>query len=284
MRGRIFEARAMKQKILGFIGAGNMAGSLIGGLVADGYPAQSLWVSDVDAPKLEDLAQRFGVNAAADNATVAEQADVLVLAVKPQAIRPVAEGLAAVVQRRKPLLISIAAGIRESDLNRWVGGGAAIVRCMPNTPALVQTGATGLHANAAASAGERSQAEAILRAVGLTVWVEREELLDTVTALSGSGPAYFFLLIEAMEDAAVELGLDRPTARLLAQQTALGAGRIAIESEEAPAELRRRVTSPGGTTEQAIGIFERGGLPQLVREAMEAAVRRAGELSEQLGA
>jgi pyrroline-5-carboxylate reductase len=214
---------------------------------------------------------------------MAARSDVLVLAVKPQVMRQVAEQLAAVVRERQPLLISIAAGIAEADLDRWVGGGAAIVRCMPNTPALVQTGATALHGNQQTTEEQRSQAEAILRAVGLTVWVEQECLLDAVTALSGSGPAYFFLLMEAMEDAAVELGLDRPTARLLAQQTALGAGRIAIESEEAPAVLRRRVTSPGGTTERAIGEFERGGLPQLVRTAMTAAARRAAELSVQLG-
>lgn len=274
----------MKQQSLGFIGAGNMAGSLIGGLVAGGYPPDKIWAADVDAGKLEDLVHRFGICPGAGNRAVAELAEVLVLAVKPQILRAVAEELGDIVRQRKPLLVSIAAGISESALDRWVGGGAAIVRCMPNTPALVMTGATALHANSACTAEQRSQAEAILRAVGLTVWVERENLLDTVTALSGSGPAYFFYLLEAMEDAAVELGLDRATARILAQQTALGAGRIAIESETGPAELRRQVTSPGGTTEQAIACFERGGLRELVREAMTAAQRRATQLSEQLGA
>lgn len=273
----------MKQQTLGFIGAGNMAGSLIGGLISDGYAPENIWVSDIDAPKLKDLAHRFKVNTGTDNQTVAERAQILVLAVKPQILQPVALELAATVQQHKPLLISIAAGITESALDRWLGGGTAIVRCMPNTPALVKTGATALHANERITKEQKNQAEAILRSVGLTVWVDRENLLDAVTALSGSGPAYFFLLMEAMEDAAVELGLDRATARLLTQQTALGAARIAIESEEPPAELRHRVTSPGGTTERAIQAFDRSDLRALVKQAMRAAAERASELSVQLG-
>ena len=273
----------MKQQILGFIGAGNMATSLLGGLVADGYPADNIWVSDVNETALNHLAMRFGVHTTANNKIVAEHAQVLVLAVKPQILRTVAEELADSIQARRPLVVSIAAGIRAADIDRWVGGDAAIVRCMPNTPAMVRTGATGLYANAQTSAEQRSQAEAILRAAGLTVWVDSEPLLDAITALSGSGPAYFFLLMEAMEEAGVELGLDRATARLLSQQTALGAGRIAMESEEPPAELRRRVTSPGGTTEQAIAAFENGGLRTLVGQAMAAAARRSAELSVQLG-
>lgn len=273
----------MKQQTLGFIGAGNMASSLIGGLIADGFPAGEVWVSDVDGAKLKDLSIRFGVHTTPDNRSVAERAQILVLAVKPQVMKLVVTELADVIQERKPVLVSIAAGITEEALDRWAGGGAAIVRCMPNTPALVKTGATALHANARTSAEQRNRAEAILRSVGLTVWVERESLLDAVTALSGSGPAYFFMLMEAMEDAAVELGLGRATARLLCQQTALGAGRIAIESEEPPVELRRRVTSPGGTTERAIAAFENGHLRALVGEAIRAAAQRSAELSEQLG-
>ncbi|MGZ8217055.1 pyrroline-5-carboxylate reductase [Methylomagnum sp.] len=273
----------MRQKTLGFIGAGNMAGSLIGGLISDRYAPQNIWVSDVDEAKLKDLAHRFGVNTSMDNKAVAERSEVLVLAVKPQAMRPVVAELAATIQKQSPVLVSIAAGISEGALDRWAGGNVAIVRCMPNTPALVKTGATALHANEKTSTQQRSQAEAILRSVGLTVWVEEESSLDAVTALSGSGPAYFFLLMEAMEEAAVGLGLDRVTARLLTQQTALGAGRIAIESEEPPAELRRRVTSPGGTTERAIATFEDGNLRALVAEAIGAAARRSAELSEQLG-
>lgn len=273
----------MKMQTLGFIGAGNMAGSLIGGLISDGYPAEHISVSDVDTAKLKDLATRFGIHTFEDNKSVVERSRTVLLAVKPQMLEKVAREIADTVQKTGPLVISIAAGVREADLDRWLGGGASIVRCMPNTPALVKTGATALHANDQASLGQRSEAEAIVRAVGIAVWVEKEELLDLVTALSGSGPAYFFLLMEAMEDAAIEMGLDKSTARLLTQQTALGAARIAIESEDGPAELRRRVTSPGGTTEKAMGVFERGSFRNLVLDAMKAADARAAELSKQLG-
>lgn len=273
----------MRQQTLGFIGAGNMASSLVGGLISDRFSPQNIWVSDVDETKLKDLASRFGVNTSLHNEVVVERSDVLVLAVKPQTMRQVVTDLSTTIQNKHPVLVSIAAGITEAALERWVGGDIAIVRCMPNTPALVKTGATALHANSRTSLEQKSQAEAILRSVGLTVWVEQEPLLDAVTALSGSGPAYFFLLMEAMEEAGVNLGLDRATARLLTQQTALGAGRIAIESEEAPAELRRRVTSPGGTTERAIETFEDGGLRTLVNNALDAAARRSVELSTQLG-
>jgi pyrroline-5-carboxylate reductase len=273
----------MKQQALGFIGAGNMAASLISGLIADHYPADQIWVSDINEAALANLAERYGVHTTTRNVIVAEHAEILILAVKPQILRAVVEELAGTLQSRRPLVVSIAAGINSASIDRWADGHMAIVRCMPNTPAMVKTGATGLCANACVTDAQRSQAEAILRAVGLTVWVDEESQLDAVTALSGSGPAYFFLMMEAMEDAGVALGLDRATARLLSQQTALGAGRIAIESEDPPAELRRRVTSPGGTTERAIATFEEGGLSPLVARAMEAAARRAAELSEQLG-
>jgi pyrroline-5-carboxylate reductase len=273
----------MKQQTLGFIGAGNMAGSLIAGLWADGYDPKKIWASDPDPEKLDSLAGRFGVNTTANNLAAVENSQVVVLAVKPQALREVALGLAATVQRCKPLIISLAAGVTEAAIDRWLGGGNDIVRCMPNTPALVKTGATALHGNDNISGEQRSRAEAVLRAVGVAVWVEREALLDAVTALSGSGPAYFFLFMEAMEEAAVKLGLEAKTARLLTQQTALGAARLAIESDESPAELRRKVTSPGGTTERAVGRFEDGGLRSLVAEAMRAAERRAVELSRELG-
>lgn len=274
----------MSQQILGFIGAGNMARALVGGLVADGFPAENIWVSDVNSSLLEAMKQDFSVHTTAHNTIVAEHADLLVLAVKPQVLREVAEALAATVQSFKPLIISIAAGIESEAIERWLGGALAIVRSMPNTPAMVGTGATGLYANSRATVTQKGAAESVLRAVGLTVWVEEESLIDAVTALSGSGPAYFFLLMEAMEDAGIQLGLEPKTARLLAQQTALGAGKIAIESSEAPAELRRKVTSPGGTTERAIQSFEQGELRSLVHRAMQAAADRSAELSRQLGA
>jgi pyrroline-5-carboxylate reductase len=273
----------MKQLTLGFIGAGNMASSLIAGLCADGYAPEKICASDVDAEKLDSLASRFGIKTSANNLAVVEKSQVLVLAVKPQSLREVATGIASAVQRCKPLVISLAAGVTEADIDRWLGSGNDIVRCMPNTPALVKTGATALHGNENISAEQRSRAEAILRAVGLAVWVDREELLDTVTALSGSGPAYFFLLMEAMEEAAVRLGLEPVTARLLTQQTALGAARLAMESDESPAELRRKVTSPGGTTEAAIGSFENAGFTAMVLDAIHAAEKRSVSLSAELG-
>ena len=273
----------MKQQTLGFIGAGNMASSLIAGLLADGYQPKNIWASDVDPEKLALLAKRFGIHTATANHAVVENSQILVLAVKPQTMQTVAKDIGVAVKRCKPLVISLAAGVTEAAIDRWLGGDNAIVRCMPNTPALVKTGATALHGNAKISTDQRNRAEAVLRSVGVAVWVPREELLDAVTALSGSGPAYFFMLMEAMEDAAVALGLEAHTARLLTQQTALGAARVAIESEESPADLRRRVTSPGGTTEKAIGSFEKAGLRKLVLEAMSAARDRAVELSKQLG-
>ena len=261
-----------------------MATSLIGGLLANGYPAHSVRVTDTDPTQLQSTLTRFAVGEAADNQTLAANVDVIVLAVKPQVLATVCREIADTVAGRHPLVISIAAGVDEAAIDRWLGGGQAIVRCMPNTPALVGAGATALHGNAKTSDQHRDWAEMIMRSVGISVWVEREELLDTVTALSGSGPAYFFLMMEAMADAAVKLGLDRDTALLLTQQTALGAARIAIESEETPAELRVRVTSPGGTTERAIATFRQSDFSTIVENAMRAARDRAVELSQQLGA
>lgn len=274
----------MKQPTLGFIGAGNMTHSLIGGLLANGYPAANIHVSDSDPEKSQSAEHRFQVQRDADNKTVAAGTQVVILAVKPQVLALVCREIAATVQRSKPLVISIAAGVDEAAIDRWLGGGQAIVRCMPNTPAMVGAGATALHGNSKTSREHRDWAEMIMRSVGISVWVEHEELLNTVTALSGSGPAYFFLLMEAMAEAAAKLGLDADTACLLTQQTALGAARIAIESEETPAELRVRVTSPGGTTERAIAAFEQAGLARIVEDAMRAARDRAIELSQQLGA
>jgi pyrroline-5-carboxylate reductase len=267
---------------LGFIGGGNMAASLIGGLVADGYDPGRILVSDPSGDKLAALSARYGIRSAAGNREVAERADLLVLAVKPQMLRQVCEELAPTVQEHRPLLLSIAAGVRESAIQHWLGEGLALVRTMPNTPAMIQAGATVLHAGPKVSAKQRNLAESVMRAVGLTRWVKDEAQMDAVTALSGSGPAYFFLVMEAMEQAGVELGLDADSARLLCIQTALGAARMAMESPEPPAELRRRVTSPGGTTERALEMFENGGLRELFAEAMKGARDRSEELSKML--
>lgn len=272
----------MTQSTIAFIGAGNMAGSLINGLISDGYDAKRIRAADPNNAALAVLARRTGVRTTVDNAEAAD-ADVVVLAVKPQTLQGVAREIAPVVQRRRPLVISIAAGIREDALQGWLGGGVALVRTMPNTPAMIGAGATVLHAGPEVTEAQRDSAESILRSVGLTRWVEDEGLLDAVTALSGSGPAYFFLVMEAMEQAAVDLGLPTETARLLTLQTALGAARMAIESEEEPATLRRRVTSPGGTTERAVAVFEDGGLRELFGRALTAARDRSVELSRLLG-
>ena len=272
----------MTSKTIAFIGGGNMAASLIGGLVADGYEPKRIWVADPDAEKLATLAARFRIQSAGDNQQAVALADVVVLAVKPQVLHQVAQALAPIVQKQRPLVISIAAGVRESALQSWLGKDVALIRSMPNTPAMLQSGATALHAGKGVSQEQKNLAKSILRAVGLTRWVEEEQQLDAVTALSGSGPAYFFLVMEAMEKAGLELGLPAETTRLLTLQTALGAARMAIESSDSPAALRQRVTSPGGTTEKALEVLNKGGLPELFRRALEQARDRSIELSKML--
>ncbi|MCW8949223.1 MAG: pyrroline-5-carboxylate reductase [Sedimenticola sp.] len=273
----------MNSKSIAFIGSGNMATSLIGGLVADGYNPKQIIASDPDSEKRADLAARFGILTAEDNLAAIAQADVVVLAVKPQVLEQICLSLAQSIQQTQPLVISIAAGIRESDMQHWLGGNVALVRTMPNTPAMLQAGATVLHAGKGVSESQRDLAESILRAVGLTRWVNDEKLMDIATALSGSGPAYFFLVMEAMETAAIENGLTPETARLLTIQTALGAARMAIESSDGPATLRQKVTSPGGTTERALEILEQGDLRALFAKALAGARKRSEELSEMLG-
>jgi pyrroline-5-carboxylate reductase len=271
----------MKTQKIGFIGGGNMATSLVSGLIASGHEPGSIWVSDISPEQLKSLAERLQVNVTASNETVVNESDVVVLAVKPQIMRDVAKQIAPAIQQRKPLIVSIAAGISERSLSAWLGADIAIVRCMPNTPALVLTGATALHANDNVGTEQRSMAENILRAVGIALWVKDEKELDAVTAVSGSGPAYYFLLMEAMEQAAVDLGLTEETARLLVLQTALGAAKIALESSESPELLRKRVTSPGGTTQRAIETFQQGGFSELVSKALHAARDRSIEMSNQ---
>ena len=272
----------MNDPTIAFIGAGNMAAALIGGLLADGTDPRRVIATDPDAERRASLSRSAGIRTLADNRDAVREADIVVLAVKPQILGQVAREIAPTAQEQRPLLISIAAGVRSDTLERWLGGGMALVRSMPNTPAMLQTGATALFATPAVSEKQREQAESVMRAVGLALWVEDESLLDAVTALSGSGPAYFFLVMEAMEAAGVEMGLDEQTSRLLTLQTALGAARMAIESRDDPATLRRKVTSPGGTTEQAIRRFEEQGLREIFRHALLAARDRSVELSRQL--
>ncbi len=268
------------QKI-GFIGGGNMASSLLSGLIASGHSPQHLWVSDINPETLTTLAKNLNVNTSASNDELINAVDVVVLAVKPQTLSSVAKSAAPLIQQKKSLVVSIAAGISQHSLSQWLGADTAIVRCMPNTPALVLTGATALHANAQVTPEQRNLAENIMRSVGIALWVNEESELDAVTAVSGSGPAYYFLLMEAMEKAALELGLNEVTARLLVQQTALGAAKIGLESSESPEQLRKRVTSPGGTTQKALETFEQGGFTELVSKALHAARDRSIEMSKE---
>ena len=272
----------MSKAKITFIGAGNMAASIIGGLASKGYPANLITATDPVQGSLDRLQQQYAINSQADNGVAVADADVVVLAVKPQVLKPVAEALKA---HLKPgsLIISIAAGINITSISRWLGE-VAIVRCMPNTPALVLTGASGLYANGHTTAAQRACAEEILSAVGIVQWLDSESLLDPVTAVSGSGPAYFFLMMEAMIDAGVAQGLSREAATELTLQTALGAAKLAQGSDVDVVELRRRVTSPKGTTEQAILSFERDGLRDIVSRAMQACTDRSIELADELGA
>lgn len=272
----------MQDLRIGFVGGGNMARSLIGGLLKSGADANRLLVSDPDPERRRGLADAFGVEVTADNAYIASGADAVVLAVKPQVMQSALQSMAPPIAERRPLLVSIAAGVRIASIAAWSSSEVPIVRVMPNTPALVGSGISALFANALASDADKDAAESILRAVGTTVWVAAETDLDAVTAVSGSGPAYFFYLMEALEAAAVRQGLDSTTARLLTLETALGAAKLALESDESPAHLRRRVTSPGGTTECALGVMEAAGMGRTMAAAVEAAAVRSAELADVL--
>ncbi len=267
---------------IAFIGGGNMARSLIGALIAHGADAGSITVAEPRADARDDLAREFGVRTYADNADAVAGAECVLLAVKPQIMRDVCAQLAEPLREIRPLLISIAAGVRIDQLQRWLGAHLAIVRCMPNTPALIGAGASGLCVNARVGAAQRALAERIFSAAGIVRWIDDEAQMDVVTAVSGSGPAYFFLLTEAMEDAAVSLGLPRETARALSMQTCFGAGRMLASSNETASQLRARVTSPHGTTEAALQVFAQGDLHALVLRAMKAATLRGGEMSAEL--
>lgn len=271
----------MSKTRIAFIGAGNMAASLIGGLRAKGLDAAQIRASDPGEETRARVSAEHGIEVFADNAQAVEGADVIVLAVKPQAMKAVCE---AIRPNLKPgqLVVSIAAGITCASMNNWLGA-QPIVRCMPNTPALLRQGVSGLFATAQVTAEQRQQAQELLSAVGIALWLNEEQQLDAVTAVSGSGPAYFFLLIEAMTAAGVKLGLPADIAAQLTLQTALGAAHMAVSSDVDAAELRRRVTSPAGTTEAAIKSFQANGFEALVEQALGAAAHRSAEMAEQLG-
>lgn len=268
---------------IAFIGGGNMAGAMIGGLIKQGIAASNIWVSDLNQAALDSLSEQYQVNTGQDNNLLIEKADVVLLAVKPQVLKQVMLPLQADIAKHQPLLISIAAGINLSSLQNWSHERAAIVRCMPNTPALVQTGATALLANAQVSDEQKQITEQLLSAIGLAVWVETEQQIDAVTAVSGSGPAYFFLVMEAMIKAGENLGLSAELAQQLTLQTALGAAKMASSSDVDAGELRRRVTSPGGTTAAALAEFEQADLIGIFQTALNAAEARSQSLADELG-
>jgi pyrroline-5-carboxylate reductase len=258
-----------------------MARSLIGGLIDRGLPAQQVMVADPIASQRDALTSQLHVRTTDDNAAAARAAQVVVLAVKPQGLRKVALDLAAALAHR-PLVISVAAGIRTTDLQRWLGG-MPVVRCMPNTPALNGCGVTGLFATPDVPAAGRALAEQILGAVGPALWVGKEQDMDAVTAVSGSGPAYFFLLTEMLEAAGVQLGLSAEVARRLAVETAYGSGQMMRVAQTSAATLREQVTSKGGTTEAALKRLEAANVRAIFADAIAAAAKRSAEMAQQLG-
>lgn len=266
---------------LTFIGGGNMATSIIGGLIAQKFPASAITACDPLEENLLQLKKNFNISTTTDNAQGVADADAVVLAVKPQVMKAVCTALQPHL-KKNAVVISIAAGITVSSINEWLGNDVAIVRCMPNTPALVLKGASGLYANNNTSSQQKAIADKILSAVGIVEWLDEEVLLDAVTAISGSGPAYFFLFMEFMIEAGIKQGLSPESAKNLAVQTCLGAGLLAQKSDEAVAELRQRVCSPGGTTIEAIKSFEADNLKEVVDRAMQACSDRAAEMAKEL--
>ena len=269
---------------IAFIGGGHMSSALVGGLRARGAAPQHIIVSDPVPAQRARLQFDFGVRVTADNAEAVRDADLVVLAVKPQQMAEAAQGIAAELAARPRPVVSVAAGIRLANLRHWLGDGPPLVRAMPNRPALIGAGITAAYADPGVGPGERGAVEGVLSAAGALVWLEDESQMDAVTALSGSGPAYFFLLIEALEDAGVMLGLPRATARQLAVHTALGSGRMAAEGTDPPATLREQVTSRGGTTAAALAVLEGAGLRATFGAALAAAARRSAELADEFGA
>ncbi len=265
---------------LSFIGGGNMAAAMIGGLLQKGFAARDIVVAEQNAERRAWMAGEFGVNVV-DDASKALTADIVVLAVKPQQLRAALCCLPP--PHPEQLIVSIAAGVRASDISRWLHGHPTVVRAMPNTPALVGAGITGLYALSAVSEAQKAQATQLLEAVGNVVWVDTEAQIDVVTAISGSGPAYVFLFIEALEQAAIDLGLPTETARQLTLQTFLGASALAIKDKSPLAELRARVTSKGGTTERGLLALEEGGVKYVIGMAARAAAERAQEMGVLFG-
>lgn len=274
----------MKTKTIAIIGAGNIGSCLLGGLIANGYPESQLWVSNPSLQKLNALKElhnaKFTITT--NNIEAAKAADIILLTVKPLILPNVLRELADTINQTRPLIISTAAGVHEKIIQHFLQPASSIVRAMPNTPAILGCGASALFANAHVTEAEREIAENIFRAIGIVVWIEQEKMMDIVTAVSGCGPAYFFLVMEAIQNAGVSLGLSPEISRLLTLQTAYGAARMALESEKCVTDLRMQVTSKGGTTEQAIHVLEQANIRDIFSQALKAADRRAEELANMI--
>ncbi|MGH8138687.1 MAG: pyrroline-5-carboxylate reductase [Steroidobacteraceae bacterium] len=273
----------MSNQHLAVLGGGNMGRALIGGLLQRGTRPEHIRVGEHVEAARAALSRDLGILAIADNMAAAEQASLIVLAVKPQDAQSVLLPLQALLQRNRPVIVSVVAGIRTVTLESWCGAGVPVVRAMPNRPALVGAGATGLFAPSHVAAAHRAQAQQVMQAVGEVVWVATEDELDVVTALSGSGPAYFFLLAELMTQGAVDLGLEPSAARRLALATLHGSGQLAYSGDGDLVRLRAEVTSKGGTTEAAIRVLDSADLRDIMARAIAAAARRSRELAAQSG-
>lgn len=271
----------MLNTTIALIGAGNMAGSLLGGLIQKGHATDQLWASCPDAARLDQLQQLYPtLHITTSNQAACAAASVIVLAVKPQILKTVCQEIAATVQATQPVIISVAAGIQTAQIQQWLNYRGQIIRAMPNTPALVGAGATGLFATPECSTNSKALAETLLQACGITVWLTHEAQMDLVTALSGSGPAYFFLMVESLIKAATHLGLPADVATLLANQTAFGSARLLLETQPDAAVLRKQVTSPNGTTEKGIQALEQHGFSHAIEAAITAAFARGQQLSK----
>ncbi|MFM8453484.1 MAG: pyrroline-5-carboxylate reductase [Gammaproteobacteria bacterium] len=272
----------MQNTKIGFIGGGQIARCIIGGLLSNAWLAQNIRVSDPNADKLAKLKEQFGIHADFDNSKLVQESDMIVIAVKPQQVQSALASLNLESEHQldKKLMISLVAGIRLENIQRWLNKNLAIVRAMPNTPALLGASATALYANLKVSEEQKNLAESVLRSVGLALWVKHEHELDTVTALSGAGPAYFFLFMEAMAQAASHLGLREEDATILIQQTALGAAKMSMESDNSLAQLIQQVASKGGVTEKGLEVLEQANLRKILKKTLEAAKQRAVEIGD----
>ncbi len=273
----------MRKAKIGFLGGGNIARSLMAGLIQDGIDPSTLLVADRHPEKLAQLSAKFQVSIFPDVKEVAERADLLILAIKPINIESLCREIRPLLTNRRPIIISLATGIRIHDLTVWLGQSLPIVRAMPNTPAMFQAAATALFANDESSTGEREMTEKIMRSVGITAWLSKEEDIESIIAIAGSAPAYYFRIMELMQEIGEEMGLSPEMTQLFITQTLFGAGKMALESSKPLSELRAQVTSKGGTTFAALQAFEQGGLKELLHQALYAARNRGFEIAEEYG-